>query len=218
VSDVLPRRLQPELLDLLPADDPRVRRCRRDLRLINGLMGNHRWLLRQLARHRGLLREGICELGAGDGAFLRRLHRQHPRVRLSGFDRAPRPVGLPREIEWHSGDVLERPADWPGGVLIANLFLHHLEDAKIESLGGRLDGVKLLLIGEGHRRPEVLRRSRWLNPLLGEVARHDMAVSLAAGFVAGELAALLGLSAREWDITEESTLFGALRLMAVRRG
>jgi hypothetical protein len=218
VSDVLPRRHEPELLDLLPADDPRVRRCRRDLHLINGLMGNHRWLLRQLARHQALLREGICEIGAGDGGFLRRLHRQFPGLRLTGFDRAPRPPNLPGDIEWQAGDVVELPGAWTGGVLIANLFLHHLDDARIKALGRRLDGVKLLLIGEGHRRPEVLRRSRWLNPLLGEVARHDMAVSLAAGFVRGELPALLALSAREWDLAEETNLFGALRLVAVRRG
>ena len=34
------RRVEPELLDALPADDPRAVRSREDLRRINRLMGN----------------------------------------------------------------------------------------------------------------------------------------------------------------------------------
>ena len=63
------RRVQPEILDDLPAEDPRAVRSRRDLRLINRLMGNHRWVLRHVAEHSGR----VVELGAGDGCLARRI-------------------------------------------------------------------------------------------------------------------------------------------------
>ena len=39
-----PRVVIPELLDHLPADEPEALRSRRDLRRVNWLMGNERWL------------------------------------------------------------------------------------------------------------------------------------------------------------------------------
>jgi len=44
-----------------------------------------------------------------------------------------------------------------------------------------------------------------------------MEVSLAAGFLAGELPAALGLSEDRWRIEEHSASFGALRVIAIRR-
>jgi hypothetical protein len=60
------RTLQPELLDSLPSDHPDARHSRRDLRVINRLMGNHRWFARTLPP---LVRAGehALELGAGNG-------------------------------------------------------------------------------------------------------------------------------------------------------
>ena len=43
-----PRRLVPELLDELPPDDPRALRSRRDLKLVNGIMGHAALLARAL--------------------------------------------------------------------------------------------------------------------------------------------------------------------------
>lgn len=205
------------MLDILSPDDPRAVRCRRDLKLINWLLGNHRWLLRVLDSNARKLDGGIVELGAGDGAFLHRLHRRHPNLRLAGFDRAPRPADLPGDIAWHSGDVFQHEGPWPGEVIVANLFLHHFTVEQLQALGRRLEGVRMLLVGEGHRDPNVMRRSGWLNPLLGEVTRHDMEISLAAGFVVGELPEWLGLSNRDWIVTESLNMFGGLRLLAIRR-
>ena len=42
------RLLVPEILDGLPPEDPEARRSRRDLRRINFLMGNERWIARQV--------------------------------------------------------------------------------------------------------------------------------------------------------------------------
>jgi hypothetical protein len=45
---VLARTVRPEILDSLAAEDPAARRSRQDLRLINALMGNFRWVERKL--------------------------------------------------------------------------------------------------------------------------------------------------------------------------
>ena len=44
------REVEPEILDGLPAGHPDAIRSRRDLRLVNALMGNQRWILKQLHR------------------------------------------------------------------------------------------------------------------------------------------------------------------------
>src|SRR5215208_3269862 len=69
----LPRRMEPEWLDELPADDPRAIRSRRDLRLVNRFMG-HAAIIGRVLRDR-LRRDGarIAELGAGDGTLLARI-------------------------------------------------------------------------------------------------------------------------------------------------
>lgn len=214
----LPRRLQPEWLDLLPANDPRVVRLRRDLRLINWLMGNHRWLLRQLKTQLTHARGGVCELGAGDGSLLARIHGRWPSLPLTGLDRAPRPGKLEPAIAWRSGDLLYGDDPLPGAVLIGNLVLHHFTREQLEALGVRMQGCRVILLCESHRDPDVVRRSRWLNPLLGELTRHDMPISLEAGFLPGELPKWLGLAGAGWHVKEESNIFGSHRLLAVRNG
>ena len=51
------RTLEPELLDALPPDHPDALHNRRDLRVINQIVGSHRWLKKTLRRlvHRGEL-------------------------------------------------------------------------------------------------------------------------------------------------------------------
>ena len=63
---VVKRQIVPEILDSLSGDDPGALRSRRDLRLINFLMGNERWILKQ--NHYG----GMIELGAGEAARVAR--------------------------------------------------------------------------------------------------------------------------------------------------
>ena len=68
-SDLLMERtVIPEILDHLAVDDPRAVRSRRDLRMINFLMGNERWLV---SRIRGRAEsESVSELGSGRGELL----------------------------------------------------------------------------------------------------------------------------------------------------
>ncbi|MFP6878329.1 MAG: class I SAM-dependent methyltransferase [Roseibacillus sp.] len=208
------RVVQPELLDELPFDDPDALRSRRDLRFINGVMGNFRWMRRRLA---GRAEGRVIELGAGDGAFLRELPQTG--LELVGLDLAPRPTDLPPEIKWVQGDVQEVLAEnvKEGGIVVANHLLHHFEEAQLRDLGRTMRRGEEIHICEPLRalRTRVQGVSLW--PLLNRVTRYDMLVSIRAGFRRGELPELLGIEPGEWELTERCTLRGAYRLSARRR-
>ena len=88
----LARRIEPEWLDELPADNARAIHSRRDLRRINGLMLQTAIMARLLTRYQGKSPpKRIVELGAGDGTFMlgvaRRLAARWPGVALVLVDR-----------------------------------------------------------------------------------------------------------------------------------
>ena len=211
------RRVEPELLDTLPAHDPAARRSRRELRLINTIMGNHRWLARELRRS---IRPSwrVLELGAGDGAFGAQLVAGgicEP-GQLIGFDLAPRPDAWPEESEWTCGDVLV--GDMPQAeIVVANLFLHHLRPEALAQLGARLPAkCRILLANEPARRRLHIMQGLLLSvfALLSRVTRHDMRVSIRAGFLGDELPRALGIGG--WKCESSATFLGAHRLCAER--
>lgn len=208
------RVVEPEILDRLPHDDPDARRSRRDLRMINALMGNTSWLRRQV-QHRPLKR--IVEIGAGDGALCAQLADDRPELELAAVDLAPRPAGLPERIHWAQGDLFDALPDLSGDALLANLFLHHFESASLRQLGGLIQGFRLICVSE----PLRTRRAHWLggllHPLVNRVTRHDMHLSIRAGFRRGEMPELLGLEGGKWEVKEFSTWRGAQRVVAYRR-
>jgi len=93
-------------------------------------------------------------------------------------------------------------------VIVANLFLHHFEDAQLVELFRAIaDRARLFVAIEP-------RRSRW--PLFccrllwaigcNAVTRHDAAVSVRAGFSGSELSALWPVD-EDWQLTERRTGF-----------
>ncbi len=211
-----PRIVRPEILDHLPPDDPEAQRSRRDLRLINFLMGNERWICRTIRRFPEAAARGIVELGSGDGGLLAKLATMFPGVGLTGCDLAPRPAMLDERVDWKQGDVLAGRETPGGGVLVANLFLHHFQGEALLNIGKLSDGFELLVFSEPDRGalPHVLGSLMW--PFINRVTRHDMHVSIDAGFTRGELPALLGLDPREWRFSETSTWRGARRVIGCR--
>ena len=207
------REVIPEILDSLPPDDPGAIRSRRDLRRLNFCMGNDRWIRSVLARNVNLAKKGIVEIGAGDGDLLRSVATLAP---ATGLDLQPRPVGLPSEIKWHTGDLFEQSSLPSGGVLVANLFLHHFEPDELKALGALMEPFELLVFSEPLRSCGILALSRCVAPFVGSVTRHDMPVSIRAGFTMGELPTYLGLSDR-WSVTETTSVLGAIRTIATRR-
>ena len=205
------RVIVPELLDSLAADDPEAIRSRKELRWINALMGNERWMLQQLSRHPELLKHGIVEWGAGEGFLCKKIQQTFCDAKISGVDLVTRPADLPQDISWYSGDLLEMPLPSHASVIIANLFLHHLTDEQLRQCQTWFDQASLLIFNEPLRKKSSHRWGRLLHPLLGNVTRHDMHVSIDAGFIKGELAGIWSAIQSDWDVEEWEQWPGAYR-------
>ena len=227
--DSMPRRVQVELLDELPGDDPRAVRSRRDLQRINGLMGSASILLRALDGYAGAPPTQLVELGSGDGRLLLQVARARckawPGVQLSLVDRQPcvsaetlaefHALGWPTRVlaldvfEW-----LAQAQTAPVDVVMANLFVHHFEGERLHQL---LDGIarrcRSFVCNEPRRSPVALIGSHLLG-LIGcnAITRHDAVLSVHAGFSGSELSALWPRApGLEWQLHERAAgIFGHL--------
>ncbi len=211
------RLVEPELLDTLPPEDPRAIGSRRDLRRVNAWMGNHRIMRRALQQHLPAQPSGrLLEIGAGDGEFFRQLARiwtapwSQPRATLLDMQNIVTPATLAAcarlgwEVDTVVADVFAAPpmAEPPAAV-VANLFLHHFEDAALTRLLVKIAGQTSLFIAvEPHRFSQPWVCGQLLR-LIGcnSVTVHDGTVSVRAGFCGRELSALWP-DAAGWELTE----------------
>lgn len=206
------REVLPEILDELSDDDARAMRSRRDLRLVNALMGNERWI-ESVVRQESSSDWKLAELGAGRGELLARLARDGRECR--GYDLVPRPAGLGESIAWEQGDFLETLDRNAAEVVVGSLILHHFEEGALRGLGSILKSRRLLVFAEPLRSRLALAEGYTLFPLVNDVTRHDMITSIWAGFRRGELAEKLALGPN-WQWREEVTLRGGVRSLARR--
>lgn len=207
------RKLTPELLDHLPHDAPGVARSRRDLRRINFVMGNDRWILRNIPEKTS----AITEIGAGEGHMLSSVSRKHPGTPITAYDLAPRPAGLPRTITWIQADIFTQPPPEQGGTLIANLFLHHFTDIQLAGLSKWISGFETIITSEPLRARTPLLLGKIAAPLIHPITRHDMRVSIEAGFRLGELPAALSLQSLGYHFRESASQRGFIRMTAEKQ-
>lgn len=200
----------PEWLDALAADDPKARRSRRDLRLINALMGNTAWVRRTVAKFPHVAKRGITEIGAGEGMLCEKLASAFPGTRVTGMDFAPAPSAA--KFHWRQGDFFQCLDEIEGGVLAGVMILHHFGDDRLRRLAGTLEKFDMLCFCEPWRAAWPQFLGTLMFPLVGPVTRHDMPVSIRAGFRAGELAALWNLPG--WRIKESVDWRGSVRFVA----
>jgi hypothetical protein len=219
-ADDFPRRVTPEILDDLPASDPRARRSRADLRRINRIMTAITWLKRGLAQAAPVRPRALVELGAGDGTLALRLVRSlgHRWVgtQLTLLDLEPsvaqKTADAIRACGWTLDVIGVEALDWLArahrervGVVFANLFVHHFEGERLEQLlGGIAARADAFVCCEPRRSRFALAGSRLLG-LIGcnDVTRHDAVVSVRAGFRAREIgAAWRGAAAGGWTLSE----------------
>lgn len=212
------RLVQPELLDSLPHDAPPALRSRRDLRIINRLLGSEAWFRTALAPR---LRTGdaLLEIGAGDGTLGRRLM-EGGLGAVAGIDLACRPQLWPGHARWFQTSVFQF-SDWDAHpVVMGNLVFHHFKDEELAVLGAQLNRhARLIVANEPLRTRGAARLFSVLCPLIqaDPVTRHDGRVSIEAGFRRDELPRLLGLDAKRWTWRVDQTWLGACRLVAERR-
>ncbi len=215
------REVQPEILDSLPQDHPDALGNRRDLRLINFLMGNFRWIGRNLAKVVNPTDTGL-EIGAGDGWLghhLGKRNRLPATVRIDGLDLWQRPSLWPESWGWRREDITAFSDFGRYNFVLANLILHQFEDRELREIGRRLrNGPRLILACEPRRHPLHLKQFQLLKPFrLNRVSWHDGEVSIRAGFRDNELPRLLGLEEDRWKIRCRNSFLGACRMVAVRR-
>jgi SAM-dependent methyltransferase len=212
------RVIRREILDYLPANDPSAVRARLDLRTINALMGNNRWVKQALRRAvdqpgRLLVNGKPCfvEIGAGDGRLCRKLANWFPGSKVIGLDLAPRPGELSEAISWRQGDLFDELPGCAGEALVGVMILHHFSDESLVKLGRMLRDYKIVCFCEPWRVRFPHFLGLLMRPFCGKVARHDLPASIDAGFVSGELPYLLGLEG--WHLEESVDWRGSLRLL-----
>lgn len=213
----MPRKLQSELLDSLPHEHPDALHNRRDLRLTNQIMGNHRWLARTL-RRLVQTRDTLLEIGAGTGELGGRLAERD--LTVDGLDLWPRPADWPAARRWHVADLRAFDGYAHYNVIFGNLIFHQFSDADLAAFGARIRGTTRLFVAcETTRRRISQVLYRMPGPLFGasHVSLHDGHVSIAAGFQGEELPTALQFPVRDWQIECRTTALGAYHLIAERQ-
>jgi SAM-dependent methyltransferase len=208
------RYVEPEILDALPADDPAAIASRRDLRLINRIMGNTRWLRQTLLR-RLRPQDLVVELGAGDGILGKSLRWPGE---YTAFDLAPMPPDWPEDYDWIQGDCFTIGKDHlaKASVVVGGLILHHFSAEALRALGEAMKSARLLIFCEPARRKRHLWQGRALRLLgINHVTQHDLPISVRAGFLGTDLAEMLALGP-EWTVSVKVTFFGGYRFCATR--
>ena len=204
------RKLEPELLDELPPDEPRAIQSRLDLQRVHRAMRSLGILRRLIAAlHGPRTPRRILELGAGDGSLLLRFartqHLEWPDVELTLLDRqslvTPATIAAFRGLGWTvhclTTDVLawSRQVSKPASAVprydlcLASLFLHHFDTSDLALLLRGVAARSDAFIACEPRRDWVARVGSHLIGLLGvnSVTRGDAVKSVAAGFRGVEL-------------------------------
>jgi hypothetical protein len=214
------RSVQPEILDGLPPCNIDAIASRKDLVKINHLMGNFRWMRRQIRASGPAADKRLLEIGAGDGALARKILRDSGRLDYAALDRCSSPESWPPDAEWHTADLLQFPGYGKYTHLLANLILHHFSGDQLAQLGARIRGsdLRCLIACEPCRRSfhkKQLRAGKWIG--FNYVTLNDGCVSIDAGFRGNELPQMLGLAPEEWTWSISETWMGAYRMRADRK-
>jgi len=211
------RDLHPELLDRLPPEDLRAMRSRRDLRLLNAIMGHAALMSAFLRSFPRVAPFSLVEIGAGDGRLLlsvaRRLGPAWRGTRLVLLDLHSVATQETRDqfaaLDWSVQFVTADGFDWlpkalPAHrcVVLANLVLHHFTDTELTKLFATIARDAQGMAALEPRRSAGAYLAACCVGLIGcnHVTRHDARISVRAGFSGGELSALWRQAG--WDVEE----------------
>ncbi len=226
-----PRRVSPETLDSLTADDPVAMRSRRDLRRVHRVMGSCSLLTRTLRELVPARRDGptlrLLELGAGDGSLMLRVARAlapaWPDVELTLLDRQPcvdqATIDAYAALGWRARSVQADALEWATAALdplragtatarwdliVANIFLHHFEAPQLALLFGAVaDRSEHFFACEPRRAWHALMGSYMIGGLgANAVTRNDGVLSVHAGFRDQEMTACWPAHDTLWQVRE----------------
>ena len=210
------RRVEPEWIDQLPADDPRASRSRRDLVRVNAWMMQPKIVAEALLMHQRTAPRTILDLGGGDGAFAlelaRRLAPRWPDVTVTVNDLhniVSREIRAAIEghgwtVEVAAADVFEcLKAATPQDITIANLFLHHFQPEELARLMPAIARISTLFVASDPRRTRMTREVSRFLWLVGcnRITIRDAMTSVRAGFHDHELSALWP-DPSDWELHE----------------
>lgn len=204
------RVVKPEILDSLEASDPAAIRSRKDLRLINWFMRGEGWILQELQYIKNLSK--VVEIGAGDGHLASKIKERFPDAEVIAIDLLERPEGVSSEVDWQTTDVMQSDCFDENTVVVANLFIHHLDEDSLWKLGEKISDCRAIIMAEPHRYWFSKLLGYLLFPFINHVTRHDMMVSIGAGFRFGELGGLIDV---DWHWDERAAL-GGIRSIATQ--
>lgn len=214
------RTVQPEILDDLPACNVDAIASRRDLVKINHLMGNFRWMRRQVLAAKLSGNARFLEIGAGDGTLAGKLRSRLDGAVYHALDQCGAPKDWPEPAAWHCCDLLQFEGYGAYTHLLGNLILHHFSACELGQLGHRIEQstIRCIIACEPCRRSvhkQQLQAGKWFG--FNYVTLNDGCVSIDAGFRASELPHLLGLNPAAWNWSISETWMGAYRMRADKR-
>ncbi|BDS05194.1 hypothetical protein NT6N_02340 [Oceaniferula spumae] len=174
-------------------------------------MRGHAWILNEVSAMHNVSK--VVELGAGDGRLCNKVKTLLPTCEVTAVDLIPKPETVRSDIVWQQASIFEYDGFDRDTVVVANLFIHHLDDKELKLLGARLAQVRAVVLAEPHRKKTAELMGRLLFPLVNQVTRHDMITSIRAGFVKEEISKLIG---RNFHWKESLGMFGGIRMIGVR--
>ncbi|MFN7342184.1 MAG: hypothetical protein ACK5TA_02495, partial [bacterium] len=103
-----------------------------------------------------------------------------------------------------------------GGILIANLILHHFTDTQLIALAEKIKEFDQIIINEPLRGRIPAFLAKLATPFIHPITRHDMRVSIEAGFIQNEIPSLLAFESHGFHFQETYTWRGSQRVLAWR--
>jgi SAM-dependent methyltransferase len=213
----------PEMLDALDPAEPRARRSRQDLLRVHRAMRTVSILRDALGRlSLAAPPRRILELGGGDGSLTLRLARamrpRWPDVALTILDLhdivSPETRRGYENLGWRVQVERQDAIDWAMetnlrryDLCMANLFLHHFDDASLAVLMRAIALNCEAFVACEPRRGALARLGSAMIGILGanRVTREDAVTSVAAGFASRELTAVWP-NGGQWSCDEYAAL------------